>query len=186
MTSELEVVVIIVAILAIAEAVAIVVLASEVGRLSLLIAPARSALPLAPNEGLDAGVAIPTARLIDARTGEAVRLDGPHLLMFLAGDCGPCQQLWPAATRLAREVRGDVGVVGIVSGDPTPFHGSDGPTVCYDADGSVGDAYQVKRTPFCYVIGDGVVRAKGVANTYSQLVSLLAGHRVQQSVGRAP
>ena len=65
----------------------------------------------------------------------------------------------------------------IVGDDPVFFgHDAGDIPVVFDTKGEVAAKWQVRRTPFVYVAIGGFIRAKGVANRYDQVVTLLDGH----------
>lgn len=182
MTLE-DVAILILGLLSVLTAVAVVVLSVEVGRLMIRLDPSRSELALVPGEGLRVGERIPRVDLHDFPTGESVQIEAsPAVIVFLASSCEPCRKIGPALPRLIRRYKG-LQVVRVVADDPLGFDSSrdeidraQALVTVFDNTGEVSTAWGVQRTPFAYVVWGGLVRSKGVVNTFEQLLTLLEGH----------
>jgi hypothetical protein len=153
---------------------ALLALAADLGRLRLRLDPSSSELAVVPNEGLAIAAGIPPGELRAIPGDVPIPMrTGTRLVVFVAASCDPCRRLWPDLTRFAKE--GTQPVTVIVGDDPAEFLSDDRVTVVFDHDGSIASSWRVRRTPFLYFVADGVVRAKGVANRYEQVITLLDG-----------
>lgn len=173
----------VVLILSIINVLGLIVVAAEVGRLHLRIDPSRADLPLVPDEGLGLGDTAAARLPRPISTSYPELGTGLTLVAFLSTTCQPCVRLWPDLVRVARSPEvPTIRVTVIVSGRPDEsiFSDADLPAsvrLVDDRSGVIGNAFEVRRTPFLFVLENGDVRGKGVANNYVQLVSLLEGHR---------
>jgi hypothetical protein len=128
----------------------------QVGVLTLRLGPG-VALELA-EEGPPLGEPAPSlARLAGS---------GSEVVAFFSAGCRLCRELAPGVRALARE--------------GLPVH------VLYEEeDPAAFEAWRVPGTPFVVHVVDGVVRAKGTANTLEQLDGLLAAGRARTSLAVA-
>lgn len=101
------------------------------------------------------------------------------LLVFGSANCAPCRTLIPDLNVFARELAHELRVLFLSRGE-------DGEArrfarevdaqvpVATHPDEALSDAYKARVTPFAFLIdGDGVIRAKGLANNRSHLDMLL-------------
>jgi thiol-disulfide isomerase/thioredoxin len=154
--------------------IALLALAADVGRLRLRLDPSSSELAVVPNEGLAIAAGAPVGELLTMPGDVPIAVQtGTRLLVFVAASCDPCRRLWPDLKRFAKEGAHPVTVV--VGDDPAEFLGDRNVTVVFDRDGGIASRWRVRRTPFLYFVADGHVRAKGVANRYEQIITLLDG-----------
>ena len=145
-------------------------------------------------DGLSQGQRAPEFSL-PTLDGQAVALSGfrgmPLLLVFGSPSCAPCKNLLPDLEAFATEKRDELRVLFLSRGEieesrrfaqelavrvPVAVH----------PDESLPEQYKVRVTPFAFLIdGEGVVRAKGLANNRAHLDMLLqqaaAGHVPERS-----
>ena len=125
--------------------VLVLALYRQVGVLTLRLGP-RAPLELA-EEGPEVGVEAPPLPDLPRR--------GPVLVVFFSADCRLCRELAPAVQALARE------------GLPVR-------AVYEEEESEQFTRWRVPGTPFAVHVVDGVVGAKGLANTLEQLDDLVA------------
>jgi methylamine dehydrogenase accessory protein MauD len=133
-------------------------------------------------DGLSPGERAPEFTLPNL-DGREVTLSGfrgqPLLMVFGSPSCGPCKTLMPDLQAFAAEKSATLRVLFLSRGDvedarrfaqeqhvqvPVAVH----------PDERLAEQYKVRVTPFAFVIdGDGVVRAKGLANNRAHLDALL-------------
>jgi methylamine dehydrogenase accessory protein MauD len=128
-------------------------------------------------DGLPVGSTAPDFSLadLDGRPYSLGSLRGQNvLLLFGSSHCDPCRRLLPGLEEFAARNSRDFQVLWLNQGSPADalgFRSETGtalPMLPY-RDG-VNDAYRVRVTPFLYMIdGAGVVKAKGLVNTKTQL-----------------
>jgi len=101
------------------------------------------------------------------------------LLVFGAANCKPCQNLMPDLNAFAEEHRDQLSALYLSRSEPDAArqfvldHDVRVP-VAVHPDETLMDRYEARVTPFAFIIdGDGVVRAKGLANTREHLEMLL-------------
>lgn len=155
---------ILVALVAAAEAVALVSLFRLVGQLYVRVGPA------AP-PSMAAGPAIgETISSVAADGGQVVEIpDGDALLVFLRPGCRPCHDLIPSLRPFGS--RYDVKVLAIVASDDNrQLPGLDGVETIRVRDAV--ERYGIDSTPFVIWVRDREVRAKSVANHMEHLESL--------------
>lgn len=160
---------------------AVVGLLRQLGLIQLRLGPEPGAL--ITKEGLDRGAPAPDFSATDVRTGTQLRMSslrGRHvLLLFMTPTCIACRQLIPSVNDVVRDRSREIAVVAVC-------HGSD--VTCrelaaayrlhapllQDANNSIADLYEVRMTPFGFLIDEeGVVRLRGVVNSWPQLEALL-------------
>ncbi len=115
--------------------------------------------------------------------GRAVSLAGflgrPLLLVFGSATCAPCRTLIPDLNVFARERRDDLRALFLCRGSIEEARRFAGELdvqvpVAVHPDEQLPDQYKARVTPFAFLIdGEGVVRAKGLANNRSHLDMLL-------------
>lgn len=160
----------------------VVGLLRQLGLIQLRLGPDPGAL--ITKEGLERGTSAPEFTLTDALTGASTRLADLRgrmvLLLFLTPTCISCRQLMPHLRDIAPERSRDIAVL-------TICHGSEATCgefaqafrldvpVLVDGPNAIAASYDVRMTPFAFLIdADGVIRLRGVVNTWPQLESLIA------------
>lgn len=137
---------------------------------------------LIPKDGLGLGTSVPSALLVDHRTGQSMNLgetlDLPTMLIFLGENCLPCEELEPHLNWVARHYR-DVRLVAIVDVEArdsylqrlrSPIW------VAGDHDRTLATAFDVQRIPLTYMVSvDGTVQMRAVANRRLDLEDLIYG-----------
>ncbi len=136
------------------------------------------------NSGISPGARAPDF-LLPTSTGDQIALSdvlrsaGGALIVFGAPHCQPCHLLLPDLHRFAESYAGDLATLFISRGtrdENQYFAGTFGrPTTLLfdDAEGHVADLYKSRVTPFAFALDrQGRVRAKGLANSYDQLVKM--------------
>ena len=175
------------ALLAVAEAVAILALAREVGVLSKRLPPAPALESL---EGPEPGTHVPILRLRTLPDGEERALDAPsgtrRVLLFMSTRCRLCADLLADLDGVARDWP-DHQIVPILAGphreavEMVSRSGFAGPT--WQDDGAAMRAVNIVTTPRALVVGeDGTVVARGVVNNREMVSSLIQG-RVREGDG---
>lgn len=103
----------------------------------------------------------------------------PLLLVFGASDCKPCQGLIPDLNAFAEQYREQLNVLYLSRSEPDAArafvaeHNVKVP-VGVHPDMELSEQYQARVTPFAFLIdGEGIVRAKGLANGHEHLDMLL-------------
>jgi methylamine dehydrogenase accessory protein MauD len=110
-------------------------------------------------------------------------LGRPLLLVFGSPGCGPCRTLVPDLNAFARERRDELSVLFLSRGeveDARRFAQETGAEVrvAVHPDEKLPEQYKARVTPFAFLIdGEGVVRAKGLANNREHLDLLLRAWR---------
>lgn len=175
-------------VLSLAEAVAIVALAREVGLLAARLPPVPA---LESGDGPPIGSALPPLAAAALDGGGAVRLDGPtdrrRVLLFLSAQCATCDTVLTELPAVEQDWP-DHEFVPIVSGPKTAvlamvrrcryagrvLHGS----------GDTMTAVGISVTPSALVVDQrGTVTAQGVVNSREMVSSLLTGRvRVNHSL----
>jgi methylamine dehydrogenase accessory protein MauD len=160
----------------------VVGLLRQLGLIQLRLGPDPGAL--ITREGLERGTLAPDFTAPDALTGVSSRLADLRghmvLLVFLTPTCISCRQLMPHLRDIARDRARDIAVF-------TICHGSEATCgefaqafrldvpVLVDGPNAIAASYDVQMTPFAFLIDvDGVIRLRGVVNTWPQLESLIA------------
>ena len=161
-----------------------VILALVVG-VATLVSDTRRRLNLGvlvPDDGLDVGTAAPDFSGTDLRGQGTVRfpdhLGKSAVLAFLSPVCRPCVDLVPSLNELADRERATQLIAVIEDGDGFDFAQalSQAITVVADRGGAIQRLYQVRRSPFVYVIDEkGAVRFRSIPNTRLDLEDMLAG-----------
>lgn len=133
-------------------------------------------------DGLAVGERAPEFVLPDL-DGREVALAGlrglPLLLIFGSPSCGPCRALVPDLNAFAQERRGQLRVVFLSRGNQEAARRFARETdarvpVAVHPDEALADRYRVRVTPFAFLLdGEGVIRAKGLANNREHLELLL-------------
>jgi methylamine dehydrogenase accessory protein MauD len=103
----------------------------------------------------------------------------PLLLVFGSPTCGPCKGLIPDLNAFAREKAGELRALFLSRGDIESAqrfareHDIEVP-VAVHPDEALPEKYKTRVTPFAFIIdGEGIVRAKGLANNRAHLDMLL-------------
>ena len=103
----------------------------------------------------------------------------PLLLIFGSATCAPCRTLIPDLNVFARERRQELRVLFLSRGEVEEARRFAGELdvqvpVAVHPDETLPDQYKTRVTPFAFLIdGDGVIRAKGLANNREHLEMLL-------------
>lgn len=129
-------------------------------------------------DGLERGAVAPDFTLAD-QTGNVHRLAAyrgrPVMLLFGSPHCSPCRILLPQLHDWAKAHR-DVAVLWLNAASPEESlkfvseTGATIPIVPFAPEDNLMDSYKVRVTPFMFMLDEnGVVRAKGLANTKSGL-----------------
>jgi methylamine dehydrogenase accessory protein MauD len=110
-----------------------------------------------------------------ARVSSITTRGRPLLLVFAEPNCGPCQQLMPELKTFTDRHREELAVVVVGAADDrvnrqmADRYLLDAPVVS-QANRTLSSLFKVSATPFIYFIDEqGVIRAKGIANTQEQL-----------------
>jgi hypothetical protein len=175
------------ALLAVAEAVAILALAREIGVLSKRLPPAPALESL---EGPEPGTALPSLRLRSLADGEERAFEAPsasrRVLIFMSTRCRLCSDLLADLDGVARDWP-DHEVVPILAGphreavEMVSRSGFAGPA--WQDDGAAMRAVSIITTPRALVVGeDGTVVARGVVNNREMVSSLIQG-RLREGEG---
>jgi hypothetical protein len=175
------------ALLAVAEAVAILALAREVGVLSKRLPPAPALESL---EGPEPGTSLPSHRLRSLADGKERALDAPSatrkVLIFMSTRCRLCADLLADLDGVARDWP-DHEIVPILAGphreaaEMVSRSGFTGPA--WQDDGAAMRAVNIITTPRALVVGkDGTVVARGVVNNREMVSSLIQG-RLREGEG---
>jgi methylamine dehydrogenase accessory protein MauD len=120
------------------------------------------------------------------------------LLVFGSTNCAPCRGLIPDLNELARTHSAELNALFLIRGEPADAErfvdelDVQVPVALHN-DEELPDKYKARVTPFAFVIdGEGIVRAKGLANNREHLDMLLrmaqdetTGRRRQTRNGRA-
>ncbi len=133
-------------------------------------------------DGIAAGQRAPEFTLPDL-AGGVVSLAGFRgrslLLVFGSTNCAPCRTLVPDLNEFARTRAADFGALFLIRGTPAETQrfvdelDVQVPVALHN-DEDLSDKYKTRVTPFAFVIdGEGVVRAKGLANNREHLDMLL-------------
>ncbi|GII91967.1 TlpA family protein disulfide reductase [Sinosporangium siamense] len=134
----------------------------------------------ANDSGISVGRRLPRLDLVDARSNASVDVHTrePKLLFFGSTACSECSLIYPDIKYV--EDHYDIQVVNLLFGkdiaDVTAYaqrFGVKGPVVF--ANEEIGQAYDVEVSPFAFVVDHrGLVAAKGLMNTRTQLIKMLA------------
>ncbi len=149
-------------------------------------------------DGLHVGTLVPPI-VGTTPQGEAVnwlpKAGHSYLLAFVSATCAPCLAILPSLYQLA-QTRQDIEIVLIISGQQEVAQQLAAQTstpanvrLCSETGGNAYYDYQVRVTPFAFVIGpDQRVRSKGLCDSSAKLTQLLAdnGSRVVVSEEHAP
>lgn len=159
-------------------ALAVVVLAREIGLLSLRLPPAPA---LDSKEGPAVGD-VPPRLYGTTPTGEAIPLTEPQvapvLLIFLSSRCRPCVELASDMPAILRDWPG-MSIRPVVSGPLAEVRkmtglGSD---IVRDEHDRIKDALGILGSPFAMLMDtSGQVAARGVVNTREMVSSLIEGN----------
>ena len=109
------------------------------------------------------------------------------LLIFGSANCAPCRALIPDLNVFAEERRSELDVLFLCQSEPEAARRFVAETgvrvpVAVQPDDTLADAYKARVTPFAFLIdGEGVIRAKGLANNREHLELLL---RMAEREGR--
>lgn len=125
--------------------------------------------------------------------GESVTLASfagrPLLLIFGSPTCAPCKALIPDLNVFSAERRAELAVLFLSHGDADATrrmadeHRIAVP-VAHHPDDRIANAYQARVTPFAFLIdGDGVIRAKGLANNREHLEMLVRNAKDAKAKG---
>ncbi len=117
----------------------------------------------------------------------------PLLLIFGSPNCAPCRKLIPDLNLLARQQGEELRVLFLSRGEVEEARRFASELdvqvpVATHPDDDLPDKYRARVTPFAFLIdGEGVIRAKGLANNREHLEMLLRVGREQtsQSAGEA-
>ena len=133
-------------------------------------------------DGLPAGRRAPDFTLpdLDGRPTSLADFRGlPLLLVFGSATCAPCRTLIPDLNVFARERRADLRALFLCRGGVEEARRFANELdvqvpVAVHPDEALPDQYKTRVTPFAFLIdGDGVIRAKGLANNREHLEMLL-------------
>ncbi len=138
---------------------------------------------LITQEGLERETLAPEFAALDVVNKQQVRLSDLKsqrvLAVFLTPTCIACRQLMPHLKEIARDSRRNVSVLTICHGSEVTcgefakVYRLDFPLLL-DATNSIAEAYEVRMTPFGFLIGaDGVIRLRGIVNSWPQLEALI-------------
>lgn len=116
-----------------------------------------------------------------------------YLLAFISATCAPCLAILPSLYQLAK-TRTDIEIVLIVSGQQeaaqqlaTQTSTPENVRLFSEMGGSVYQNYQVRVTPFAFVVGpDRRVRSKGLCDSSAKLMQLLADSTSHTIVSEEP
>jgi len=169
------------AILVVAQTVAILALARELGLMARRLPPAPA---LNSDEGPGVGNVTPplqVATLPDRRTVSLTGGQGRRrVLIFMSTRCSPCRDLLPQLNGAARDWP-DYELAPVISGEPDEADqmliaaGYSGPA--YHDSGRAAAAAGIQSTPRALVLDEeGVVLAQGVVNTREMISALVEGH----------
>lgn len=165
----------------VALAVIVVGLLRQLGLLQLRLGPEPG--PLLTKEGLERGVPAPDFAALDVRTNQTVTLERMRgrrvLLVFMTPTCIACRQLAPHLNGLSGDKSRPLEVAVVCHGSSVTCSEFANAyrlkvPVLLDATNTVAAHYDVRMTPFAFLLGeDGVVRIRGVVNSLPQLEALL-------------
>jgi len=147
-------------------------------------------------DGIAPGERAPEFALPDA-AGGLVSLAGfagrPLLLIFGSTACAPCRGLIPDLNAFARERAAELQVLYLSRGEPEETRRfieelDVRVPVAVHPDMALPDQYKARVTPFAFVIdGEGIVRAKGLANNRDHLEALLrVANESERAARRSP
>lgn len=153
----------------------------QLGVIALRLGPEPGAL--ITREGLERGALAPDFAAGDVRTGHPVRLGDFRgqrvLLVFVTPTCIACRQIASDVNDLSRARRGDLEAIvvcygsAVTCGEFASAYRLKTPLLV-DATNAIAESYDVRMTPFGYLIDeDGVVRIRGVVNSFAQLEALI-------------
>jgi methylamine dehydrogenase accessory protein MauD len=138
---------------------------------------------LITKEGLDRGTQAPAFSAADVRTREVIQLASFRgrrvLLVFVTPTCVACRQLSQHLNDVARQRQGEFAVVTVCHGSEETCREFAGAyrlnsPVLLDPLNAIGESFDVQMTPFAFLLGeDGVVRLRGVVNSWPQLDALV-------------
>ncbi len=142
------------------------------------------------HDGLPVGERAPDFNL-PALEGRSISLADfrglPLLLVFGSPDCSPCRRLIPDLNVFARDRVAEVRVLFLSRGaveDSRRFvreHDVQVPLAVFPDEG-LADKYKARVTPFAFLIdGEGVIRAKGLANNREHLDMLMRTGKEQMT-----
>lgn len=133
-------------------------------------------------DGLPLGRRAPDFALpdLDGRPTSLAGFRGlPLLLIFGSATCAPCRTLIPDLNVFARERRDDLRVLFLCRGGVQEARRFAGEVdvqvpVAVHPDEQLPDQYKTRVTPFAFLVdGEGMIRAKGLANNREHLELLL-------------
>ena len=107
----------------------------------------------------------------------------PLLLVFASVNCAPCRKLVPDLHRFAAERRDELGVLFLCRGTADEARGFANELVMQvpvasHPDEELPEKYKARVTPFAFIVdGEGVIKAKGLANNYQHLETLVRSSR---------
>jgi methylamine dehydrogenase accessory protein MauD len=140
--------------------------------------------------GLDRGAQGPDFEVIDAKTGDRVRLSElpvrPRFLVFVTPTCLACQQLAPHLNEVMKTRKQEFDFVVVCTGDESACRAFAHayrlePTFLIDESTHASEAYDVKMTPFAYVLDDQRrVLIRGIANNWLGFEALMEQEGVLQ------
>ncbi len=143
-------------------------------------------------DGLAVGTSAPDFAVTNV-AGEPVTLASfagrPLLLIFGSPTCAPCKELIPDLNIFAAERRAELGVLFLSHGEADATrHMADehriAVPVAHHPNDSIANAYQARVTPFAFLIdGEGVIRAKGLANNREHLEMLVRSANDSEATG---
>lgn len=120
-------------------------------------------------------------------------LGSPLLLVFGSATCAPCRGLIPDLNAFANEKREELRALFLCRGSldearrfSDELHAQ--VPIAVHPDEALPDSFRARVTPFAFLLdGEGVVRAKGLANNRSHLDMLLeqARKEIDRAAGRA-
>lgn len=133
-------------------------------------------------DGLALGSRAPDFNLADL-SGEPISLADfrgrPLLLVFGSVNCAPCRNLVPDLHRFAAERREELGVLFLCRGTAEGARGFASELAIQipfasHPDEALPEKYKARVTPFAFIVdGEGVIKAKGLANNYQHLETLV-------------
>lgn len=139
-------------------------------------------LPLELTQGPEVGSYLADQLLpesVQARVSERVSPTARTLIVFLSTSCSSCYRLATELNRFARDAR-DTSVIVAVAGDEERGRRFENAidhrsSVLLDVDGRMTRSFGISTVPFAIFYEDGLLKAKGVANTRAMLENLAGG-----------
>ncbi|HET9014991.1 MAG TPA: redoxin domain-containing protein [Thermomicrobiaceae bacterium] len=161
----------------------------QLGLIQLRLGPEPGVL--LTREGLERGTQAPDFEATNLNSNEPMRLGSLRgqrtVLVFVSPTCFSCRQLAPHLNEVRRNQEGHTHIVTICYGSQdtcSEFRAAyrlETPLLL-DATNAIGKSYNVNMTPFAYLIDEnGVVRIRGVVNSWPQLEALIDEEGTPQS-----